>query len=94
MRAVGGDEPGLGRLRAAGGVEGAHVEGDVGLGLRALGEERAQHVLLGAQHILAEQVTDTAEIRAIVRVVLWETGKLCTAKSEAVPEGPAEFVAV
>src|SRR5215471_18117395 len=44
-------------------------------------------VLLGVQHLLAEQVADTAEVRAAVRVVLWETGKLCTAKSETVAEG-------
>src|SRR5438105_4895840 len=44
-------------------------------------------VLLGVQHILAEQVADTAEVRAAVRTVLWETGKLCTAKSETVAEG-------
>jgi uncharacterized protein len=44
-------------------------------------------VQLGVQHILAELVTDTAEVRAGVRVVLWETGKLCTAKSDTVPEG-------
>src|SRR5260370_37372872 len=44
-------------------------------------------VLLGVQHILAELVTDTAEVRAVVRVVLWETGSLGTAKSETVPEG-------
>jgi uncharacterized protein len=44
-------------------------------------------VLLGVQHLLAEQIADTAEVRAAVRVVLWETGQLCTAKSETVAEG-------
>src|SRR5437773_6425914 len=34
----------------------------------------ADDVLLGVQHILAEQIADTAEVRAAVRVVLWETG--------------------
>jgi uncharacterized protein len=43
-------------------------------------------VLLGVQHILAEQVSETAEVRAIVRVVLWDTGKLCTLKSEKLGE--------
>jgi transcriptional accessory protein Tex/SPT6 len=43
-------------------------------------------VLLGVQHILAEQISETAEVRAAVRVVLWETGKLCTAKSEKLAE--------
>jgi uncharacterized protein len=46
-----------------------------------------EDVLLGVQHILAEQVAETADIRAAVRAVLWDTGKLCTAKSEKVPEG-------
>jgi uncharacterized protein len=44
-------------------------------------------VLLGVQHILAELIADTAEVRAAARVVLWETGKLCTAKSDTVAEG-------
>ena len=46
-----------------------------------------EDVLLGVQHILAEQIAETADIRAAVRAVLWDTGKLCTAKSEKVPEG-------
>ena len=44
-------------------------------------------VLAGAGHILAEQIAETAEVRAAVRVALWETGKLCTAKSESLAEG-------
>jgi protein Tex len=43
-------------------------------------------VLLGVQHILAEQISETAEVRAAVRVVLWDTGKLCTVKSEKLTE--------
>jgi len=43
-------------------------------------------VLLGAQHILAELMADTADIRAAVRSILWETGKLSTTKSETLPE--------
>src|SRR5262249_52453329 len=46
-----------------------------------------EDVLSGVQHILAEQISETAEVRAIVRVTLWETGKLCTAKSENLAEG-------
>ena len=46
-----------------------------------------EDVLQGVQHILAERVSETAEIRAAVRVVLWETGKLITLKSANVPEG-------
>src|SRR2546423_516258 len=39
-------------------------------------------VLLGAQHILAEQVAEAADVRGVVRAVLWDTGKLCTTKSD------------
>src|SRR5262245_9085950 len=41
----------------------------------------------GVQHILAEMVSEVAEVRGAVRAVLWDTGKLCTAKNEALPEG-------
>jgi protein Tex len=44
-------------------------------------------VLLGVQHILAEQFSETADVRAAVRIVLWESGKLCTTKAEKVAEG-------
>jgi uncharacterized protein len=44
-------------------------------------------VLLGAQHILAETIAECADVRAIVRAVLWDTGKLCTVKSEKLQEG-------
>jgi uncharacterized protein len=43
-------------------------------------------VLAGVQHILAEQIAETAEVRAVVRGRLWETGKLCSAKSEKLGE--------
>jgi uncharacterized protein len=46
-----------------------------------------EEVLLGAQHILAEVVAECAEVRAGVRAVLWETGKLCTLKSDKLQEG-------
>ena len=41
-----------------------------------------EDVLQGTQHILAEQVAENAEVRAAVRFVLWDTGKLCTGKKE------------
>jgi uncharacterized protein len=44
-------------------------------------------VLLGAQHILAEMIAESADVRAVVRAVLWDTGKLCTGKSEKLAEG-------
>src|SRR3954449_8866341 len=44
-------------------------------------------VLLGVQHILAEAVAEAADVRAAVRMVLWDTGKLVTAKGEKLGEG-------
>jgi uncharacterized protein len=44
-------------------------------------------VLQGVQHILAEQIAETAEFRQAARSVLWETGKLAAAKRENLPEG-------
>lgn len=41
----------------------------------------------GVQHILAEQIAETADIREAARRVLWETGKLTSVKTETVPEG-------
>src|SRR5437868_420867 len=46
-----------------------------------------EDVLLGVQHILAEQVADAAEVRAAVRIILWETSNFCTSKNESVAEG-------
>jgi uncharacterized protein len=45
-----------------------------------------EDVLQGVQHILAEQVAETADVRAAVRTVLWETGKICSVKSEKLAE--------
>jgi uncharacterized protein len=39
-------------------------------------------VRLGVQHILAELIAETADVRAGVRTVLWETGKLTSGKNE------------
>jgi uncharacterized protein len=44
-------------------------------------------VLTGVGHILAELIAETADVRAIVRQVLWDTGKLQTTKSEKLAEG-------
>ena len=46
-----------------------------------------EDVLTGVQHILAEKIAETAEVRAPVRSILWKTGKLCAAKPETLPEG-------
>src|SRR5581483_7835114 len=41
-----------------------------------------EDVLLGVQHILAERIAETADVRAAVRAVLWDTAKLATCRSE------------
>jgi uncharacterized protein len=46
-----------------------------------------EDVLLGVQHILAEEIAETADVRGVLRGVVWDTGKLCTAKSEKVKDG-------
>jgi uncharacterized protein len=46
-----------------------------------------EKVLEGARHILAELVAESADVRSAVRNVLWDTGKLCTSKSEKLAEG-------
>jgi uncharacterized protein len=46
-----------------------------------------EQVLEGVRHILAEGVAEAADVRAGVRNVLWDTGKLCTAKSDKLAEG-------
>ncbi|MCE9531133.1 MAG: RNA-binding transcriptional accessory protein, partial [Planctomycetes bacterium] len=45
-----------------------------------------EDVLAGVQHILAEQIAETAEVRGPVRHVIWETGELVSTKVESVPE--------
>jgi transcriptional accessory protein Tex/SPT6 len=47
----------------------------------------AEDVRLGVQHILAEQIAETAGVRAAARSELWESGKLTAAKSENLAEG-------
>jgi uncharacterized protein len=46
-----------------------------------------EQVLEGVQHILAELIAESADVRAGVRNVLWDTGKLCTLKSDKLAEG-------
>src|SRR5262245_48303890 len=45
-----------------------------------------ESVLEGAQHILAELIAEAADVRAVVRMVLWESGRLCTVKNPDKPE--------
>src|SRR5262249_32169961 len=44
-------------------------------------------VLEGGRHILAEVIAESADVRSAVRNVLWDTGKLCTSKSDKLAEG-------
>jgi uncharacterized protein len=46
-----------------------------------------EEVLQGVGHIIAELIAETADVRAVVRFVLWDTGKLTTSKNEKVKEG-------
>src|SRR5579884_2901932 len=46
-----------------------------------------EDVLAGVGHILAEHIAESADVRAIVRAVLWDTGRLVTTKSEKLAEG-------
>src|SRR5262245_28205121 len=39
-----------------------------------------EEILDGAGHILAELIAEAADVRAVVRAVLWDTGKLVTSK--------------
>src|SRR5262245_21689990 len=43
-------------------------------------------VLQGAGHILAELIAESADVRSVVRMVLWDTGRLSTSKSEKLAE--------
>jgi transcriptional accessory protein Tex/SPT6 len=51
------------------------------------GLHTVEDVRAGIQHIVAEKIAETAEIRHAVRLALWETGKLSAVKNENVPEG-------
>ncbi len=46
-----------------------------------------EDVLAGVQHILAELIAESADVRGVVRAVLWDTGVLTTSKSEKLAEG-------
>ena len=46
-----------------------------------------EQVQEGVRHILAEMIAESADVRAAVRNVLWDTGKLCTNKSDKIAEG-------
>src|SRR5262249_26283577 len=47
----------------------------------------ADDVRSGVEHILAERIAEHAEVRAAVRAIIWQTGKLVVTKSETLREG-------
>jgi uncharacterized protein len=49
-----------------------------------------EDILTGVKHILAELVAETADVRAVVRAVMWETGKLTSSKSDKLAEGQGQ----
>lgn len=46
-----------------------------------------EEILTGTGHILAEMIAESADVRGGVRMVLWDTGKLCSTKNEKLAEG-------
>lgn len=58
---------------------------DADRGLTSVEEVREQ-----VQHLLAEQVAETQEVRAAVRRVLWETGRIVSRPQESAPASRAE----
>ena len=46
-----------------------------------------EEVKAGVQHLVAEMVNETAEVRAQIRRVLWKTGGLGSTRNEKMPEG-------
>jgi len=47
----------------------------------------ADEVKAGVQHIVAEMINETAEVRANVRRMLWKTGSLSAVRNDKAPEG-------
>lgn len=50
----------------------------------------ANDVLTGVKHILAELISELAEVRGPLRMFLWDTGVLASHKLETVPEGKGQ----
>ncbi len=51
------------------------------------GLDAPEKVLEGVGHILAEAISELANVRDAVRRVVWKTGKIVTTKGDNVPEG-------
>jgi uncharacterized protein len=46
-----------------------------------------EDVLQGVGQVLAELISEVAHLRGVLRMVLWDTGRLAVTKSETLPEG-------
>jgi protein Tex len=46
-----------------------------------------EEVKTGVQHIVAEMINETAEVRALLRKVLWRTGQVASSRNDKAPEG-------
>src|SRR5947209_3864038 len=46
-----------------------------------------EDVLAGVQHLLAEHIAETADVRAAIRFYLWDHAQVVTGKSEKIKEG-------
>ena len=46
-----------------------------------------EDIMAGTGHIIAEMIAEAADVRSIVRMVLWDTGRLTTGKSDKLAEG-------
>jgi uncharacterized protein len=51
------------------------------------GLNTVEEVMQGVANILAEFVAETADVRGVVRLVLWDTGRLAVTKNESLAEG-------
>jgi uncharacterized protein len=49
-----------------------------------------EEVLAGVQHVLAELIAESADVRGVLRNVLWDTGVLATSKSDKLAEGQGQ----
>jgi transcriptional accessory protein Tex/SPT6 len=49
-----------------------------------------EDVMQGVGHIVSEMIAETAEIRGVLRMVLWDTGRFAVTKSETLPEGKGQ----
>lgn len=46
-----------------------------------------EEVIAGLRVIHAEMIAETADVRSVLRMILWDTGKLTCSKADSLPEG-------